>query len=63
MQVLYAGTMTSIRLQARPGLRWTMRTDPGRKNIEYKEYPGLDHFELQDEQTTAAYDWLLKKKS
>jgi len=34
-----------------------------RKNIEYIEVPGLDHYELQHEQTVVAYDWLLKKKS
>lgn len=29
-----------------------------RKNIEYKEYPGLDHFELQQECSAEAYAWL-----
>ncbi|KAH4194292.1 hypothetical protein HBH42_095410 [Parastagonospora nodorum] len=32
-----------------------------RKNIDYKEYSGLDHSGLQERHSRAAYDWLKKK--
>jgi hypothetical protein len=31
-----------------------------RENIEYKEYPGLDHYGLQNRCFYDAYDWLRK---
>jgi hypothetical protein len=29
-----------------------------RTNIEYKEFPGLDHYELQQKVTRENYKWL-----